>query len=42
MPVTMVDRATTLVDGPRRRTSETELEVVGCQVMVNGLQAGTT
>jgi hypothetical protein len=32
----------TLVEGPRRRRRETVLVVVGCQVMVKGLQAGTT
>jgi hypothetical protein len=42
MPVTMVERGTTLVEGPRRRISETLLEVVGCQEMVKALQAGTT
>jgi hypothetical protein len=41
MPVTMVAMGRTLVDGPRRRTSETLLEVVGCQEMVKALQAGT-
>lgn len=41
MPVTRVDRGTTLVEGPRRRTRETLLGVVGCQVMVKGLHAGT-
>ena len=33
---------TTLVEGPLRRRTETVLGVVGCQVMVKGLQAGTT
>jgi hypothetical protein len=42
MPVTMVDRGTTLVEGPRRRIRDTGLGVVGCQVMVKALQAGTT
>jgi hypothetical protein len=31
-----------LVEGPRRRIRDTGLGVVGCQVMVNALQAGTT
>lgn len=32
---------TTLVDGPRRRTMETLPAVVGFQVIVNGVPAGT-
>jgi hypothetical protein len=41
MPTTRVERGTTLVEGPRSRTSETVLGVVGCQEMVKALQAGT-
>jgi hypothetical protein len=33
---------TTLVEGPLRRRTETVLGVVGCQVMVNCSQVGTT
>ena len=42
MPSARVWMGMTLVEGPRRRRRETVLEVVGCQVMVKGLQAGTT
>lgn len=42
MPTTMgAPMGTTLDEGPRRRMRETVLVVVGCQVMVKGLQAGT-
>lgn len=41
IPTTMVLSGTTLVAGPRRRIRDTVLGVVGVQVMVKGLQAGT-
>jgi hypothetical protein len=41
MPVMIVEIGRTLVDGPRSRTKLMVLDVVGCQVMVNGLQVVT-
>jgi hypothetical protein len=41
MPVARVESGTALLEGPRRRSKETVLGVVGCHVIVKGLQAGT-
>jgi hypothetical protein len=41
MPVPIVETGRMFEAGPRSRTKEMVLDVVACQVIVKGLQAGT-